>query len=222
MWISRWIAYPTISYQTELIKGTLTFAKDMQAKLCRVTMTIDANRVHKAYTGILRISLQQNAGYIVLSSRELGEISTIFFRHRFFSNESIKVRVGIASTICSGDSRRPTAHRAVLIESGRELSAEDMKLLRSQLLLNDSQIRITRQNLEALMQADGIYGDIMGRASAEESVVVFEENEVLLLQGYTFEQKAQAIAEMRLASFGAQRNNKSSAKSDDLLFRRLF
>jgi hypothetical protein len=214
--------YPTISYQPELLKGSLVFTKDAAAKLCRAKLTLETGRTSKVYTGILRISLQQNACYVVLSSRELGEISTIFFRHRFFSESSLKTRLACCNTISAGDSRRPTSHRAVLIEAGRDLSEEDMQLIRSQLLMNDSQIRISRKNMEALIKDEGIYGDIMGRAMAEECVVVFEESEVLLLQGYTFEQKAQAIAEMRLASFGAQRYNKSSAKSDELLFKSLF
>ncbi len=214
--------YPTISYQTELLRGALTFTKDTKEKLCRVTMTIETTPI-KTYQGILRISLQQNACYILLSSRELGEISTIFFRHRFFSGSTLKTRLACCNTISAGDARRPTVHRMVIIEAGKELTEEEEKLIKSQLLLNDSQIRISRKSMEELLKSgQGIYEDILGRAVAEESVLVFDESDVLSLKGYSLDQTARAIAELRLASFAAQRYCKSSAKSDELLFKRLF
>jgi len=218
--------YPTISYQSELLKGTLSFESDTENKICKVTMIIDAEANKKIYTGIFRISLQQNACYIVVSSKELGEISTIFFRHRFFSNSPLKIRLACCNTISAGDARRPCMHRMVIMEADKLLTDEDKSLIKSQLLMNDSQIRISETNMQILLNSGNeIYNSIFKKERSKgEGVKVFhfEETDILNLNDYTLAQKSDAISKMRLASFSPQRYNKSSAKSDDLLYKNLF
>ncbi len=213
--------YPTISYQNDILKGKLSFVNEGD-RLCRVTMTIMTEPRNKVYTGKLLISLQQNACYCVLSSKELGEIGTIFFRHRFFSGSTLKIRLAVCSTISAGDSRRPTIHRMMMCRQGEIQTEGQMRLIASQLLLNDSQIRIGVRELDKLAQNGGIFESIKEKARAKEEVVRIEESDVLKMDGYSFDEIVDAISLMRLHSFDPQRYNKSSAKSDDILFKYLF
>ncbi len=171
------------------------------------------------------ISLQQSACYCIVSSPALSEVSSLFFYHRFFSDSNLQVRMAVASTICAGDSRRPTIHRMLICEPGTISNAARVEFAAAQLLLNDAQIRISEKRFNELAETNeqlaGLFGSIKGKIRSAENVFTIEESDILTIPGYGYAQLVEAITKLRLNT-DVQRYNKVGSKCDNMLYRYLF
>ncbi len=231
--------FPTISSESEILHGTLSLTRE-DDEYCgaEVTLYIPNDHAEKNYSGRMLISLQQQACYINLVSKRLGELCSVYFFHRFFSETSLKARLAVAVTISAGDDRRPTMHRVLIcnrkhgkIKINDKGIIEDEKqrhFIESQLLLNDSELRIAVEEWNALGE-DSRFKELiteiknkkLARPPEGKLYYTFEETDILKLPNYDFEKIAELIALMRINA-GYARYNKIGAKSEEMLFKRLF
>ncbi len=219
--------FPTISSESGILKGTLSLAK-VNDEYCGASVILDVPKkgTQKTYTGRMLISLQQQACYINLVSKRLGEMCSLYFYHRFFSESSLKVRLAVAVTVCAGDDRRPTMHRVVICEKGVIHTDEQMSFIESQLLLNDSKIRISENELGAIGkegQFTKIVEDIKRLARPNEGTTYyqFEESDILKIPDHSFQEIAEIISRMRKTE-NSKRYNKIGDKADAMLYKYLF
>jgi hypothetical protein len=216
---------PTISSEHGLIEGTLSlFNKDNNYCGTHLSIPIKTGRKTKEYYGKMLISLQQQACYINLVSDRLGELCSIYFRHRFFSDSSLKVRLATAITISAGDSKRPTMHRVAVCEKNIVKTKEQRDFLESQLLLNDSQIVIAEEDFEYLSASSpDLYAAIknLARPKDGKKYYVFEESDIQKMPDTSFSAIMEIIGQLRRKA-GYKKYNKIGAKPDETLFKFLF
>lgn len=149
--------FPTISNETNLLKGELVFKKSAVGEYCEADFALDTNkfydagrknRIVKEYKGELIISVRMGSCYCLLHNTDIGEICFLIFHHMYLNNEQLKCRLCTAATASAGDNRRPAIHRMLI--SRDQIPEEHLHLLKSQLLLNSSDILISSKNLEKL------------------------------------------------------------------------
>ncbi|MDR2898402.1 MAG: helix-turn-helix domain-containing protein [Spirochaetaceae bacterium] len=224
--------FPTISSESGILKGTLSLTNENDAYCgAAVNLKMPKDGMEKKYAGRMLVSLQQQACYINLVSKRLGEMCSLYFFHRFFSETSLKVRMAVAVTICAGDDRRPTMHRVVICEQGiiNTDDEEQMHFIGSQLLLNDSQIWVKEQDLQNIgkdPRFTKIVDEMVKRKLArpdEEGAkyICFEESDILKLPNCEFHDIAEVIGLMRRKG-DYKRYNKIGSKADAMLYKYLF
>uniref|UniRef100_UPI004057AA9F helix-turn-helix domain-containing protein n=1 Tax=Agathobacter sp. TaxID=2021311 RepID=UPI004057AA9F len=96
--------YPTISSETTLLEGKLSFVEDSnqtycKAKLCLYTGKIDYmnNKITKEYHGEMIISLTMGVCYCLLINSEIGEICTFSFKHTFLFTQTSHINFSYAA-----------------------------------------------------------------------------------------------------------------------------
>lgn len=149
--------FPTISSESKLLEGKLNFKQSKVGEYCEAHFKLDTNKyydaerkekIYKEYRGELIISVRMGSCYCLLHNTDIGEICFLIFHHMYLNNEQLKCRLCTAATASAGDNRRPTIHRMLI--SRDPIPGEHLKLLKSQLLLNNSEILISSNNLEKL------------------------------------------------------------------------
>ena len=116
----------------------------------------------KVYQGYVFLSQFQTAIYIILVNNSIGEMCFLSFPYQriLSSEQKLECTMAMALTVSSGiDSRTPTVHRMFL--SRKELDTESEMLIRSQLLLNKSQIHISKEKFDALCKSQALTPDFM-------------------------------------------------------------
>ena len=218
--------FPTISSEPNLLYGQLTFTPSKLKDFCTAKFSLDTGKVNqssgepikKEYDGELIISPRMGSCYCLLKNTTIGEICLLVFHHMYLNNENLKCRVAVVATASAGDNRRPTIHRMLI--SREEISTENLGLLRSQLLLNTSDIVISKESLEELIAREGALppqvAQLFGTAIHEEEFYRFSEFQIRNLN-ISLEEKIKAICELRNHST-AQKYNKIGTKTDELVF----
>lgn len=142
----------TNPYENNCIHGYMRIFEER--KVCQVELqleTEEAERNFKFYKGYMLISELQQVAYILLFSEQLGEMNFLSFPYKpiLTPKRRLECTMALAVTVSSGISTRiPTAHRIFL--SREKISAEQEELIRGQLLMNKSLIRISKKNFEEL------------------------------------------------------------------------
>lgn len=110
-----------------LMKGNISFHK--KDTFCEASMALavmqNGKHIVKKYSGQLILSNRMQAGYVLLFSPRIGEISFFTFRYRSSLPRPMTCRLGIAVTMSSGEQNLPTAHRLLLSRS--ELNETHLK-----------------------------------------------------------------------------------------------
>jgi len=216
----------TISDEVELIKAKLKFiSKDGQ---CNAIFTIytkayvngDINEIEKVYSGQMLISLSQSVCYCILKRIETGEFCMMNFRHRFFSDSDLYCRLAVALTTSAGDDRRPTIHRIAICQNEYDNDEKKMSIIKSQLLLNESDIYISESRLEEI--TDMLNEKILNAINdcKKNSYYKINENIIHDAEALTEEEKYEAIQILRNNS-AATKYNKIGAKADTAFFKML-
>lgn len=154
----------TVSSENNILCGTLTFRESADHNSCSAELLLDTGKktadglpIQKHYTGTLIISLPMSACYCTLTSKELGEICFLVFNHLFLFNQTLICRMACATTISAGGNRRPTMHRLLICREALDISdphSDDFKFLHGQLMLNSSDIHITKTAYEEMQAAE--------------------------------------------------------------------
>lgn len=148
----------TNPYENKCIHGDIRIFESR--KVCQVELRLETEKEggnFKIYRGYMLISELQQAVYIILFSEELGEINFLSFPYKpiLTHKRRLECTMALAVTVSSGISTRvPTAHRVFL--SRNEISAEKEELIRGQLLMNKSLIRISKKKFEELKKSGAI------------------------------------------------------------------
>lgn len=123
-----------------------------------------------------------------------------------------------AFTTSSGSNRRPTMHRACLINGCYDQSL--LPYIKGQLLLNNAEIIISQSELNNLYNDSRIPSDfkeLLTKATSKEKYCLVKENQ--LIDSHTFNEKEHAmlISHLRSKSI-APKHNKISKRTDEMLF----
>lgn len=157
--------------------------------------------------------------YCLLENEQIGELCFIVFRYLYLNNEKLKCRVGVVATASAGDNRRPTMHRMLICRGG--ISDEKLEILKAQLLLNTSDILISKKNLERLRSQEGMpfpkeVAELFDTAIHAEEYYRLSEFQIKSLD-LDLEDRLRAICLLRNMST-APKYNKVGSKTDELVF----
>lgn len=147
--------FRTVSYEGDMIGGTLSIDKlsgspDMGVKICiKVKQNYTDNSfIQKDYLGTIKYSPKMHVLYISATSEELGEDVYLIFPYLSLSKEELFCRLGLALVCSAGANKVPTAERILITK--RELTSEETDYIDSQLLLNNSEIKISEEQFSRL------------------------------------------------------------------------
>ena len=149
--------YPTKSSENKLIHGKMSFMKSIDSSECEVKISFKTGKMNdkneeifKRYTGSACISLNMNAIYCSVMSKEIGEICYLIFSYIPILYEKLECRIGAVLTSSAGENRLPTMQRILI--SRRELTEEILYFLEGQLLLNASEILLSKNAFNAMLK----------------------------------------------------------------------
>ena len=218
--------FSTISSETQLLHGVLSLEPSTLKDYCKAGFKLGTNKydlnkkeIFKDYTGKFAISPRMGSCYCLLESQEIGELCFIVFRHIYLNNENLKCRLAAVATASAGDNPRPTTHRMLICRE--EVPEEKLEILKSQLLLNTSDIFISKKNLEKLrMQKDLFFpkeaAELFDTTIHTEEYYRFSEFQIKNLDLGLID-KLRTICMLRNAS-SAAKYNKVGSKADELVF----
>ncbi len=225
----------TISSENHILEGELEFKKSFDGEKCEVNFILhtgkkrlDGTEITKKYVGTLSISLSLSACYCTLVNKEIGEMCFFVFRHMFLFNQDLVCRLGTAVTVSSGGNKYPTMHRMLI--SCEELDvanakSDDFKFVRGQLMLNTSDIVITKDsyNKMKLCEKEFLQSNEMKELLDEfehqrdaEEVFFIDESKIRNFQSHT-KDKVRFISLLREYSIN-EKYNKISAKADEHMY----
>ncbi len=159
--IFHFFCYPTISSESNLLEGELSFEETQDKNFCSAKLKLytgqissDNKKIFKLYSGELVISLAMGACYCILINSDIGEICCITFKHTFLFNQELICRVGAMISTSSGGNKLPIMQR-VLISKDKlnvnDMNDSDYMFVRGQLNLNDSLISISEETFTKLL-----------------------------------------------------------------------
>lgn len=145
------VFFSTDSSVKKCVHGKMQIAANVQNNYCDAQFQIyDGDKKIKEYSGIFMINNYYNMWYCILIGEKHQEVC---FLASSYQNHSIhKNFLNIASVITTsaGLQKRPTMHRMII--SRKKISNEKLKLIMSQLRLNNDMIFISEENLKNLEQ----------------------------------------------------------------------
>lgn len=154
--------FRTVSYEGDMIGGTLRIEElpgslDMGVRICiEVNQNYTLNStIKKDYIGTVKYSSKMHVLYISATSDELGEDVYLIFPYLTLSKEDLFCRLGLALVCSAGANKVPTAERVLITK--RELTDEEIRYIDGQLLLNNSEIKISKEQFSQLR--DGYRGE---------------------------------------------------------------
>lgn len=224
--------YSTITSESYLLEGLLSFKSAPDASFCKADMTlytgkVNANgeKIKKYYSGELIISLTMGACYCVLTNTEIGEICFINFKHMFLFNRELECRVGTISSTSSGGNRLPVIQRLLITQKPLKVNgsdSSDLEFLQGQLRLNNSKMIIEESTFEKLKEKYKQRTELLDFFNMFQQISMkktyFELDEASMKDISTSSEiKTEGLGILRNAS-SAIRYNKISTKTDEFVF----
>lgn len=218
--------YSTISSEAKLLHGELTLQASPLGDYCEAKFKLDTDKINKkqdkifkTYQGKLAISPRMSSCYCLLENKKIGELCFIVFRHLYLNNEDLRCRLAVVATASAGDNRRPTIHRMLI--SKKIISEEQLEILKAQLLLNTSDIIISRASFEKLMEQNGRdfppqIAQLFDATIQREEYYKFSEFQIRNIN-IPLQDKLRAICMLRNESI-SPKYNKVGSKADELIF----
>ncbi len=226
--------YSTISTETSLLEGKLSFEDTEYHNYCKATLILFTGQkdsenkdITKNYYGELIVSLTMGTCYCILINPEIGEICSINFKHAFLFNQKLISRVCTVNSTSSGGNKLPIMQRALITET--RLNAihpndEDFQFVRGQLRLNETAICIPEDIIDELINSEdnSISKDLKDFFSnckkMRDSLKcdVFDETKIRSIN-VSSDIKAQGISILRNKSI-ALKYNKISTKTEEFVF----
>lgn len=217
--------YQTRGKNENLIKGVLEFGASKDKTRCEAKFRLPTGKfkrenekikeIVKEYQGELIISISMRSAYCFLCSDN--EICLLIFSHWHLLNEHLRCAMASAVTTSSGSDRRPTLHRMCI--SRTFIEEKDLKYIKGQLLLNDSDILISEDKLENLKNDEALSQEfLMLLENSLKEEKYYSVPEASLVSDDMSEDKfAKEISLLRTYSTAAK-YNKISAQTNNLLF----
>lgn len=176
--------FPSQGDDTRLRTGMLR----LQAKdgVCEAILEINTNRIQdgkpyvKTYHGRCVISTTMRTVFILLTDREMGELSIMNFRYFSLLQYPLDCRIACTLLNATGPEHPPTMQRMFL--SRMEIAKEHLPLLMPHLYLNSNIIRIHQDHLENLRNTHREYDSLIGellRTNQPHTVFHLDEDDVL-------------------------------------------
>lgn len=223
--------YPTISTESGLLEGILTFSTAEKTKCCLATLILytgkfDLNNqpIHKKYEGELIISISMSACYCILSNPDNAELITMNFNHMFINAEELICRVGTMISTSSGGNRLPVMQRVLISKYKLHISGEnkrDLDFVKGQLKLNESTITIEEEKIKELREQHPHLNPYFEKCTKNlplKEYYVIDEAKIRDLEvDDSSKPMAYAISLLRNASL-APKYNKISSKTDEYVF----
>lgn len=223
--------YSTITSESFLLDGKLIFDAE-SSSFCKAKMILNTGKINtegeqirKYYEGELIISLTMGACYCILVNTDIGEICFLNFKHMFLFNRNLECRVGTISSTSSGGNRLPVIQRILISKqplkvNGNDLSDQDF--VQGQLKLNNSEMLISKKNLEHLRKKYENNPDLLDFFQRFEELST--PNQYFLLDEASMKEipitsdvKTEGLGILRNMS-PALRYNKVSTKTDEFVF----
>ena len=158
---------PTYSSGEGILEGKLTLEKNSGvAHACFELETgqLDnsGNKVKKVYEGSAIISTAVKCCYCILSSKNIGEMFFITFRHFRINRGQLECRLAEVLTASSGgEDKYPTVLRMLI--SSEHIKQEDLIQLKPMLSLTNSSIIVSKREMEQLQQEYPEHSDVFSR-----------------------------------------------------------
>ena len=160
----------------------------LQAKggVCEAILEINTNKIKngkpviKTYEGRCIISTIMRTVFILLTNRELGELSILNFRYFHLSQYPLDCRMACTLLNATGAEHPPTMQRLFL--SRMEIAKEHIPLLTPHLYLNSGTIRIHQDHLEELKNTYSEYSSLVDeliRTNQTHAMYHLDEDDVL-------------------------------------------
>lgn len=226
--------YRTSGKTNDLLHGNLSFQPSSDGRKCNATLLLPTGdyktigdtkiEIQKEYFGELVISKSMHSAYTMLYNENIGELSLLVFHHWYILNNTLKCAMASAITTSSGSNRRPTTHRACIIQGNTDITTEMLPFIQGQLLLNDSDIIISRSELTKLLHSPIIpneFKNLIKRSISKENYCILNENLLSDTKALGEAESAKWISYVRYHSIAAK-YNKISKRTDDSLFSLLF
>lgn len=188
----------------------------------------NGEEIEKHYTGTASCSSSMRTIYCEVKSEEIGEISYILFHYDFLAYQDLECRLALSITVSSGVKRLPTMLKLLLTR--RELSQEELDYLCGQLKLNHSEILISENAYRGFLQDPLLPQNFFNYFGSQETgaegftssvakVTYYSFNESMISDSFLpLQDKLKIICLLRKYS-SAQRCNKISAKSEEIIYK---
>lgn len=230
-------SYSTISSESSLLEGTITFEDTECHNFCNVTMNIftgqtDLNNepIIKTYHGELIISLTMGTCYCILINQDIGEICSLYFKHTFLFNQKLACRVATVISTSSGSNRLPIMQRALITDKRlkvNDINHPDFNFVRGQLKLNDSEIILSNDAYSEIQSIrDKSSGELKiflsecivttNKFSESTTFYIFDETKIRSIN-VSSDAKAEGISILRNLSI-SPKYNKISTKTEEFTF----
>lgn len=226
--------YSTISSETSLLEGKLSFDDTEYHNYCKATMLLytgqknsNGQDITKNYYGELIISLTMGTCYCVLINSEIGEICSINFKHAFLFNQRLISRVCTVNSTSSGSNRLPVMQRALITETRLKAihpNDEDFQFVRGQLRLNETTIYTPEDIIDELINStdDNVSKDLKDFFQSAKKMRehmdcdVFDEAKIRSIN-VSSNIKSQGISMLRNKSISLK-YNKISTKTEEFVY----
>lgn len=228
--------FPTKSSESKPIHGNLEFRPSIDSSECNVYLSFKTGKrdqnneeILKEYLGTACISLKMNTVYCSIKSDKIGEICYFIFSYMSILHEKLECRLAAALTSSAGENRFPTVHRMLI--SRKKLSDKILYYLEGQLLLNSSEILISKSAYHAFLKDENLpdsFKEYFSTNNPENefmhaaSIPYYYLNESLIRDSFmdSDEDKSKAICLLRKYSV-ANRYNKIGGKADETVYKML-
>lgn len=228
-------AYSTISTESKLLHGILSFKNSEDNRHCNVFLTLftgknnkDGTPAVKKYHGQLIISITMSVCYICLVSKDIGEMCFISFKHFYLFSQDLVCRVATISSTSSGGNKLPIVQRILISKFELNISdenSEDVIFLKGQLRLNNSEIIISKKKYDKYFDAlkenqnNRDLSDFFAECEefkSHEQFIIIDESKIRSINADA-KIKSQAISILRSMSH-TLKYNKISNKSDEFTY----
>lgn len=224
----------TISSEDKILRGKMEFTSSENKEECLVKMELYTGKVKggkeitKHYEGKLIISLSMSACYCILTAKDIGEMCFLVFNHIFLCNEDLACRLACAITVSAGGNKRPTMHRILLCRDKLDVSnsdTEDYKFLRGHLILNSSEIILSRTSFLKMKESEEVLKtspemiELLNyfTSQSEDDTFYKIDESIIRSAPYPMETKLGMITMLREYSI-EKKYNKISSKADEYVY----
>lgn len=213
---------PTISSESELLKGTLHLLPSERAgkSFCSCQLTLytgkydsEGKKEKKLYTGMMLISLPMQSCYCILSCDESAEYVFLLFHHMFLTKANLECRIAAVLTTSAGSYRRPTMEKCII--SRTSLSSEDLSEIEGQLKMNCSNIQITEKDFQEHILKD--FPEDFPRVNITHETIYSIEEAFIQKSSLPENTRTELINKLRKYSID-RRYTKISTHADDILY----
>lgn len=228
---------PTKSSESKLIHGIMELKPSEDYSECNVYLSFKTGKrnqnneeILKEYFGTACISLKMNTVYCSIMNEKISEICYLVFSYMSILHEKLECRLAAVLTASAGEKRFPTVHRMLI--SRKELTKEILYYLEGQLLLNASEILISKNAYQAFLKDENLpesFKEYFCTDSPENSfmyaasIPYYYLNESLIRDSFMNNEldKSKTICLLRKYS-SANRYNKIGSIADEMVYNMIF